>query len=123
VRSFGSNTRNASGLIEKPSSAQKRVLQTLQRKQAERADDPGHHERREAEWPAGQESMSLEEIVASESDPLMASAMRDRLDDIIVSEGDSPVVMPDQLEPGWVVQINNAEYDVEHDRIVIGRAD
>jgi hypothetical protein len=103
---------------------QKRVLQTLQRKQAERADDPGHHERREAEWPAGQESMELEEmVVAAEGDSLMASSLRDRLDDIIVAEGDCAVVMPDQMEPGWVVQINQAEYDPEHDRIVIGRAD
>lgn len=50
---------------------------------------------------------------------MMASKVRDRLDELINEFGDFPAKIPDQLEASWRRDITDVSIELDHDVITI----
>lgn len=54
---------------------------------------------------------------------MRATEARDRLDAVINEFGDSEAKIPDQLEPGTLLDVIDIRFDPERERIVIDHRD
>jgi hypothetical protein len=55
--------------------------------------------------------------------PMMASQIRDMLDDIINDQGDFPCFTADALEPEWRSAVTSVDYERDRESILIAAAD